>query len=268
MTGLKRLLCGLATTALMAGCQQPTAYGPSNIGPSKFVLDLLGQSNETAPPQVTAPPAAPLETVVLAPEYTTTTVPAPIAYVDDTAPVYLDGTENFGTDFIAVEEVVPTAVYEPSPTIAYVDQNILPIEPVQSLSVEPIQTEAVFIAADPIAPPIAAPETPFVDEIVEQPVVATVSPAQFGIAQEPSQALQIEVDVPTSLEGIAPPPILEAELVPAPTIVEAPLDAPILPSTEILESELAPIVSEAAAPPRPVFTPIPQPGLSSYGSAF
>jgi len=242
MTGLKRLLCGLATTALMAGCQQPTAYGPSNIGPSKFVLDLLGQSNETAPPQVTAPPAAPLETVVLAPEYTTTTVPAPIAYVDDTAPVYLDGTENF--------------------------QNILPIEPVQSLSVEPIQTEAVFIAADPIAPPIAAPETPFVDEIVEQPVVATVSPAQFGIAQEPSQALQIEVDVPTSLEGIAPPPILEAELVPAPTIVEAPLDAPILPSTEILESELAPIVSEAAAPPRPVFTPIPQPGLSSYGSAF
>ena len=176
--------------------------------------------------------------------------------------MYLDSSESFATDTYALENTAPNVVYEASPEIAYVDETFLPSEPLQTLSAEPIQTEINDIAVAPVVAPIPVPVTPFVEEIVEPPVVATVSPAQFGIPQEPSEALAIEVDFPTSLDGIAPPPILEAELVPAP------LDAPVLPSTEILESELAPIVSESAAPPRPSFTPIPQPGLSPYGSAF
>jgi len=198
------------------------------------------------------------ETVVLSPEYSTIDRSVPTVAVSDAAPIYLDSSEGLGTDVYALQQPAPAVSYEETPAVAYFEDS--------PVAVKPRQIEETYVAAEPISEPLPAPL--FVEEIVEQPILAAVSPAQQGFTQEPSEALEIEVNVPTSLEGIAPPPIVEANSIPAPAIREGALDAPVLPSTEIIESELAPIVSEAAAPPRPAFTPIPQPGLSSYGSAF
>ena len=256
--------------AVLAACQQSQQYGPSNVKPSKFILGSERPTAAPAPAQTVsvspapAPVPAPVEAVVLPVE---STVSSPLP----SQPVYVDITEGVGTGDFSVEESVPALTYEEAPTIAYVDDSAFAvdnIQPVDAFVTEPIRTEVTYIAADPIPEVVSAPPAA---PIVEEPAVATLLPSEPAFIQAPSEALEIEVAIPTNLDEIAPPRVVEADFIP-PSVIEesalAPLDAPVLPSTEILESELAPPISEAVAPPRPNFKPIPQPGLSNYGSAF
>lgn len=268
MTGMTKLLCGATAIAALAGCQQSGVLAPSDIKPSKFILGLQDQAKEAPPTQAISAAPVPVETVALPAENSIYDAAAPVYVSDSPAPIYVETTEIIDTGSYVVEDSALT--YEQAPATTYVEESAFAadsFQPVDSFATDTSQTEVTYIAADPIIEPVPAP----IAQIVETPVVAALAPSESTFIQEPTEALAIEVDIPTTLDGIAPPPVVEADFVPPPVIEEsalAPLDAPVLPSTEILESELAPPISEVAAPPRPSFTPIPQPGLSNYGSAF
>lgn len=274
MTGTAKLYCGLATLSLMAGCQQPTSYSASNIGPSSFIQGLMTASE---PPSATAvPQQAPVaaQPYVASPVYAPIDVAQPVdggAYVfEETAPpvVY---TEQAA---LTVEPVQAAPVYLEASNPVQVDVQVAPaelyVEPAftQPAYAEPAYVEPEYVAA----PPIPAPE------YVEQAAI---------VPQSVEYAAPV-VETPRYVEEIAPPPVYEVESVPAqrnpvpdlpfrfasPPLPEgadgdlAVLSAPVLEPTEILESELAPLMKEVDIPTRPGFTPVPQPGLAGYGEAF
>lgn len=280
MTVSTKILCGMTALALLAGCQNSKSFGPSDIQPSKFIKGLTGAESKpvrTAPAPAAAVPA-PLETVVLPAENPVFSAPAPLV---SPSPIVTESTQTFANDIYITESPAVAPIYQDTTAVAYIDEPAVTFVEEPTLAIEeptiaagsfepaPLQTEVTYIAADPVLEPIPKPSVPA--PVALEPIETATLSVEPAFIQEPSQALEIEVAVPTNLDEIAPPPVVEADFVP-PSVIEeselAPLDAPILPSTEILESELAPPVSEAAAPQRPAFTPIPQPGLTDYGSAF
>jgi len=305
-----RLLGSVTAIAFLAGCQNSGDFGVSDVKPSKFILGLLNPKEETSSAKETvsaaptpapaalatpAPALAPLETIALSPEYVSIDS---VSATDDIAPVYVEQSDAVAVDTYAFEEPAltltdqevpaaafientgePAAAYVEEAAIAYIEEPVLPLA-VSEPDTNFVSTETIV---EPI-PTLDAPATAF-SAIVDEQVETAALPAEPAFVGERAEALEIEVAVPTNLDDIAPPPILGAAALPSiPVIEEAPLDAPVLPSTEIIESELAPLASEIDTPPvvdagvganveaealpRPTFTPIPQPGLATYGSAF
>ena len=204
--------------------------------------------------------------------------PAPLV---SPAPIITENTQTFANDIYITESPAVAPIYQDTTAVAYVDEPAVTFIEEPTLAIEeptiaassfeptPLQAEVTYIAADPVLEPIPKPSVPA--PVALEPIETATLSVEPAFIQEPSQALEIEVAVPTNLDEIAPPPVVEVDFVPPSVIEESvlePLGAPVLPSTEILESKLAPPVSEAAAPSRPAFTPIPQPGLTDYGSAF
>lgn len=172
---------------------------------------------------------------------------APVSRAVETSPLVAPAPVNGGV-YVFEDSAAP---------VVYTEQAVLAVDPVETA---PIEVSAIDGIGEPAF--VAAPT---VDSYVEQ--------AAFVPEVVPPAAVDV-VEVPNVIG--APLPALEGEVVSGPVvsggdlpILDAPvLDAPVLGSTEILESELAPVISEAVAPPKPTFTPIPQPGLAGYGQAF
>ena len=274
MTVSTKILCGMTALALLAGCQNSKSFGPSDIQPSKFIKGLADADSKPvrAAPTPAATVPAPIETVVLPVENSVFSAPAPIV---------TESTQTFANDVYISESPAVAPIYQDTSAVAYIDEPAVTFIEEPTLAIEeptfavgsfeptPLQTEVTYIAADPVLEPIPEPSVP--TPVALEPIETATLSVEPAFIQEPSQALEIEVAVPTNLDEIAPPPVVEVDFVPPSVIEESvlePLGAPVLPSTEILESKLAPPVSEAAAPSRPAFTPIPQPGLTDYGSAF